>query len=194
MTDLSDVGLVLLAAGASARYGTDDKLLADIGGMPLIERALATYAPVSFGRRIAVVRPDSRVTDICDAAGFDHIVNKTAENGMGSSISVGIGALQGLNYALIGLGDMPYVKPKTIAEICAAKNTPHDIIIPTYQGARGHPVLFGAAHFTALAQLQGDTGGRDIIAACPTVLELAVDDAAIRLDIDTPEDRRNADV
>lgn len=194
MTDLSDVGVVLLAAGASARYGPEDKLLADYGGMPLIARALAPYSTLAFGQRIAVLRPNSPLTGICKEAGFDCIVNTFAENGMGSSIAVGVAALENVTGALIGLGDMPDVKAQTVAHICAGKTASHSIVIPTHAGARGHPVLFGAPHFAKLADLQGDMGGRGIIDACPDVRDLPVDDAAIRYDIDTPDDLRSADV
>ncbi|MEG0245615.1 MAG: NTP transferase domain-containing protein, partial [Pseudomonas sp.] len=62
------------------------------------------------------------------------------------------------------------------------------IVLPLYQGQRGHPVIFGRAFWPALVQLQGDQGGRQIIQdnpqACVTV---AVDDAGVVLDVDVPQ-------
>ena len=62
-------------------------------------------------------------------------------------------------------------------------------MVPTYEGRRGHPVLFGANHFLALRALEGDQGARSVLTAAPGDLsEVGCDHPGIFRDIDTPED------
>jgi molybdenum cofactor cytidylyltransferase len=65
----------------------------------------------------------------------------------------------------------------------------HDIVVPVFDGKRGHPVLFAARYFTRLCALSGDTGARGILNAHPErVSAVPVDDPGTLLDVDTPED------
>ena len=60
------------------------------------------------------------------------------------------------------------------------------IVVPTYQGQRGNPVIIGRAHFPALQRLSGDTGARDLLRAAG-VTRVEMDTDAIFADYDTPE-------
>ncbi len=190
MTDAAKIAVIVLAAGTSRRFGDDNKLLAEIDGEPMLARALRAYATLQ-AQKIAVLAPDSPLGDICKAAGFAPVVNGRAHEGMGTSLAAGIGAAinanRGLRHAFIGFGDMPFLSPQTPQLMAKAIDPSSSIIVPTYNGRRGHPVLFAAPHFTALEKSEGDTGGRGIIAACPNVLDFAVHDAGINLDIDTQD-------
>ena len=184
----ADPVVIVIAAGASRRFGPDDKLLADLDGRPLIARALDAYAALPAARKIAVTRPDSKCPDICAAAGFAIIENPRADDGMGTSIAAGVAAASDAAFALIGLADMPHINPQTPPALWQAAGSENDIIVPLHEGRRGHPVLFGRAHFAALAALDGDSGGRAVIAAAEPVTELPVDDPGIHQDIDTLQD------
>ena len=92
-----------------------------------------------------------------------------------------------MTHAFIGFGDMPFLLPQTPPLIIRAIDKSVSIIVPTYEGQRGHPVLFQAMHFANLKKLDGDKGGRSIITACPNVLDFAVNDEGVCLDIDTQE-------
>jgi len=60
--------------------------------------------------------------------------------------------------------------------------------VPTYQGKRGNPVLFGAQFFAEMMAVAGDTGAKHLIGEhSDQVCEVAMDDAAILLDLDTPQ-------
>lgn len=188
MSDKPQIAVVVLAAGASRRFGDADKLQAKIDGVPMLAKSLAAYARLTDARKIAVLAPNSVLGNICDAAGFDTVVNPRAEEGMGTSLAAGINALpDDVTHAFIGFGDMPFLQPQTPPLLAKAIDKSVSIIVPTYDGKRGHPVLFAATHFLMLQKLEGDTGGRSIIAACPNVLDFAVSDAGVCLDIDTQE-------
>ena len=188
MSDTPQIAVVVLAAGASRRFGDADKLQAKIKGVPMLAKSLAAYDRLTAAYKIAVLAPDSALGDICNAAGFDTVTNPRAGEGMGTSLAAGINALpDGVTHAFIGFGDMPFLQPQTLQLIARAIDKSVSIIVPTYQDRRGHPVLFAATHFANLKKLEGDKGGRSIIAACPNVLDFAVNDEGVCLDIDTQE-------
>ena len=187
MSQMPDIAIIVLAAGSSRRFGSADKLQADINGRSMLAISLTAYEQLNDRRKIAVLAPDSPLETICQAAGFDTVSNPRAAQGMGTSIAAGIAAIDGATHALIGFGDMPYLSPETPPLLAKAIDKDCSIIVPTHKGQRGHPVLFAATHFPLLKKLEGDKGGRGIIAACPNVLDFAVHDAGICADIDTQE-------
>lgn len=188
MSDTPQIAVLVLAAGASRRFGDADKLQAEIDGVPILARSLAAYDRLTATRKIAVLAPDNGLDDMCHAAGFETVVNPRAAQGMGTSLAAGINALaDDVTHAFIGFGDMPFLAPETPPLIGKAIDKSASIIVPTYDGKRGHPVLFAATHFATLKKLDGDKGGRSIIAACPNVLDFVVSDEGVCLDIDTQE-------
>ena len=190
MNRQSKIACLVLAAGLSRRFGADDKLLAEIEGRAVIDLSLAAYQSAAIDQRIAVVPPDSPLNEHCVAAGFETCTNPQPERGMGHSIACGMAALRGtdISHVLIGLADMPKRKAATVEQICRASGQADSIALPLYKTQHGHPRLFAAQHFAQLAALDGPNGARDIIAACPDIYDVAVDDAGIGVDIDTPED------
>ncbi len=121
------------------------------------------------------------------AVRFAH--NDAYAEGMASSIRAGVEALPQVSGALIALADMPGLRPRHVEALIAAfaDADPEAICVPTYRGRRGHPVLFGAAHFAALCALRGDRGGRALLESEP-VREVAVDDDGVLVDVDTGAD------
>ena len=93
---------------------------------------------------------------------------------------------------VIGLADMPYIRPETIRAVANEVAGGASIVIPTYQNQRGHPVGFAAKFRNALENLQGDEGARSIIKRYPNEIHfLPTNDAGILEDIDTPADLTN---
>jgi molybdenum cofactor cytidylyltransferase len=89
---------------------------------------------------------------------------------------------------IIALADMPFVQVSTFNQVCAALRE-HEIVVPTFQGQRGHPVGFQRQYFSELAELDGDSGGRSILKRhADKVFELPVDDPGVLYDIDTEAD------
>jgi molybdenum cofactor cytidylyltransferase len=182
------IAAIVLAAGFSRRFGEANKLQAEMHGDSVLSHSLQAYQAAPLARRIAVTQAASPLARVCRDAGFETVDNLRAEDGMGTSIAAAMRVLDDETHVLIGLADMPRLRSETVNRLCAqADDASSRIIIPTHKGVRGHPRLFGEAHFTAFKQLAGDKGGKEIIAACPDCCALAVDDAGILLDIDTPD-------
>jgi len=88
---------------------------------------------------------------------------------------------------VVALGDMPFVQPATHAALLSALQDGVAIAAPSYQGKRGNPVAFSAAHREQLLQLQGDQGARSLLQRHP-VHQVLVEDKGIHRDIDTRAD------
>ena len=92
---------------------------------------------------------------------------------------------------MIALGDMPFISPKTFDVVISKFNTAAEgaIIVPLFDGRRGHPIIFAARYFDDLSRLSGDMGARTIIDRnLDRVEKIVVDDHAILRDIDHPGD------
>jgi molybdenum cofactor cytidylyltransferase len=119
------------------------------------------------------------------------VVNDRFEEGQGTSLAAGIASLDdGFDAAVILLGDQPYVDPAVIDRVVGARRTGGaSIVMALYGEERGHPVLFGREHFSALLALDGDEGGRDIIREHSSdVLLVPVSSPQVLPDIDTESD------
>ena len=182
---------ILLAAGQAQRF-FGRKLshpLPDGGRMG--QRAAANLV-AALPESLAVIQAgdDELGQDLRDA-GCRLVINDQPDRGMGHSIAVGVGACPQAPGWLIALGDMPWIRPETIATVAAALSDgdADTIVRPVYQGRPGHPVGFGCAWREALLALDGDRGGRDLVDAHPNRLApVAVTDAGILRDVDTPAD------
>lgn len=192
---------IVLAAGCSARMGAQrNKLLERVGERPLV--AGPVDAMLAAGIRPVVVVTGFEAERVREAlAGrpcrFVHHAGWAA--GMGDSIACGLRALREEaappEAVLVGVGDLPGLRADHVEAIVVAARTadgaigPECIVVPTFAGQRGHPVLFGAAHFEALAGLRGDQGARAILAASERhVRTVDVRDDGIVRDVDTPEE------
>ncbi len=178
------VGAILLAAGSARRMG-EDKLLADLGGRPLIQFAIDLIAASGLAGPIVAVRPGSPIiSSLSGRAQFVEVVDHA--EGMGHSLSTAIRAAPpSWTAAIICLADMPFIKPTTLAAL--AREAASDAIVrPSFEGKIGNPVLWGRDHFEKLGTLTGDQGGRALFELHP-VTQLECRDPGIIIDIDTPE-------
>ncbi len=180
---------ILLAAGASTRMGRD-KLLLPWRGSTVLATTLAAWSAVAELESILLVRRGDEPWDQWPRVRV--IANRDADEGMGSSLRVGVQALPlDTEAAVVGLADMPEVATSTIRTLIEAWRPlgPGGIVAPLHEGKRGHPVVFGAAYFPALRALRGDQGARSILQENGGKLSLvAVDDPGVLVDLDTPAD------
>lgn len=113
-------------------------------------------------------------------------------DGMGSSLRAGLTSLAGTDAraALVFLVDQPGIGATAVARVVAAYRTSDTLVSASYDGKRGHPVLFGARHWAGItADATGDRGARDYLKARESDIVLVeCGDVAQPYDIDTEED------
>ncbi|SFG84215.1 nucleotidyltransferase family protein [Streptomyces mirabilis] len=194
MTHKEDqVAGLLLAAGGGRRLGGRPKALLEHRGRPLVEHAVAvlraagcTRVHVVLGARADAVRERARLD------GCVLVDNPEWEHGMGSSLRAGLGSLAGTGAraALVSLVDQPGIGPRAVARVLAAHQDDTSLVSAAYDGVRGHPVLFGAAHWAGVAaSATGDRGARAYLKEHEGAITLVeCGDVAEPYDIDTVDD------
>jgi len=180
---------VLLAAGASTRFGTNKLLHALPDGTP-IAVAAATSLRAALDRVIAVVRPGvPELERALGNTGIEVSVCAKSISGMGHSLAHAVAATPDASGWIVALADMPFASADTIRRIAAALREGAELAAPSYRGVRGHPVGFGARYRDDLEALTGDAGARAILKRDHQLLHVVdVDDPGVLRDIDTPDD------
>lgn len=193
MTGISDVAVIVLAAGQSTRFGDENKLLSLIDGEPMIVHCTNIPLRAGVGEVIVVTGHEAlSIEKALKDLPVKTVRNVTPEAGMGTSLAAGANAIRSLpETVMIMLGDMPLLKVETLQKLISdfAPETGHDIVVPVQDGRRGHPVLFSATYLPKLCALSGDAGARSILRDHPErVRAVKVDDPGTRYDIDTEND------
>jgi molybdenum cofactor cytidylyltransferase len=183
---------VVLAAGRSSRMGGPNKLLAEIGGKPLV-RIVVDAVLASRARPVVVVTGHQR--DKVEAALADLAIkfvhNPHFADGLGTSLKTGIAALPAeADGAIVCLGDMPQVDAALIDRLIGAFDPDHGalVVLPTIDGKRGNPVVWSRRFFPDLMAVEGDVGARYLIGRyTEAVAEVPLTGTAALTDVDTPE-------
>ena len=181
----SDSAAVLLAAGASRRFGTD-KRLHRLDGTPMVMRTAELYAE-AFSKVFVVVKPgDEAIARLVQPLKPAIVIAKDAEQGMGRSLAAGVSAATDHPFVFVALADMPFVQPSTLRQLQELA-APGCIVRPLYRGTPGHPVGFAADYFESLKELQGDQGAREVLRhQSQSLIQLWTDDAGVVRDVDRP--------
>ncbi len=186
------IAAVVLAAGRSTRMGAVNKMIAEIGGKPLV-RIAAEQALASQAAPVIVVTGHQREKVEAALKGlnvrFAH--NPDFAEGLGTSLRSGIAAVPDIaDGAVVLLGDMPQIEAKLIDKLIAAFDPERGalVVVPTIEGRRGNPVVWARRFFPDLMSVSGDVGARHIIGnVSEAVAEVPVTDAAVTVDVDTPD-------
>jgi molybdenum cofactor cytidylyltransferase len=185
------VTTVILAAGGGRRMGQPKQLLL-VAGQPMLARVVQTVCAAQLGQVIVVLGASaSAVQPVLAGYQVSVVINAGWKAGMASSLRAGLSCVSpAADGALFVPGDMPRLRPGLLQGIVAHfYASGKAIVVPTYQGQRGNPVLFACSLFAELAALQGDQGGRALLAShASDIAFLETDDEGILHDIDTPAD------
>jgi molybdenum cofactor cytidylyltransferase len=183
---------VILAAGQSRRMGAANKLLEEVDGAAMVHRVVAQATASQAGDVIVVLGHEGdAVRDALAESGVTFTDSPHYADGLSASLKAGIAAVPvDSDGAIVLLGDMPAVTATHIDQVIAAFNPVEgrSICVPTTRGKRGNPVLWGRDYFAEIGALSGDVGARHLIGAhADAVCEVALEDDAIFVDVDTPD-------
>jgi molybdenum cofactor cytidylyltransferase len=185
---------VVLAAGRSSRMGSPKALL-DFLGLPFAVRILQALEALEVKTRVMVLGPDApRIQPVL--AGHDCMIaeNPEPETGPIESLRLALRALQPLqpSAVLVWPVDLPHVRVATVERLLEAQRRGRAaVVVPTFGGRRGHPVIWGSKLFADLLNSPAATkeGAKAVLHAHERDLEtVAVDDPAVVDQVNTPED------
>jgi molybdenum cofactor cytidylyltransferase len=186
------IAAIVLGAGRSSRMGGPNKLVAEIGGRPLI-RIVVQEALKSRARPVIVVtgHQHDRVEAVLKGLPVKIVHNPDFADGLGTSLRTGIAALPPeADAAIVCLGDMPQVDAAMIDRLIGAIDPDKGalVAVPTIDGHRGNPVVWSRRFFAELMKVEGDVGARYLIGRYPeAVAEVPLAGTAALTDVDTPE-------
>src|SRR5438105_7807328 len=185
---------ILLAAGESKRMAGAFKPLLKWGASTVIETCIDHLRRSRLGEIIVVLgHREAEVRARLAGAGVEFAINRDYQQGMMSSIKTALSLISPQSDAiLIALVDQPMVGPEVIDSLIAAyTGNEKKIVLPTYQGQHGHPIIISKDYIDEIMNISDDSaeGLRSIINAHrDEMLEVPVDSRAILDDIDRPED------
>jgi molybdenum cofactor cytidylyltransferase len=209
---------VLLAAGAGSRFGgayPGAKLDALIDGVPVGVRSFERLHAACDATVVVVRDAQGALARHARASGAQVIVNTAPNRGMGHSFAIATDVIQTLyikaQYIWAVMADSPFIENKTFQVLSQQllgdrPKSSYSILQPIFApsqsdiaslserakaqlGLPGHPVVFGRAHWQAIAALDGDQGAKQIIAANREhVIQVPIADEGIWRDIDAPGD------
>ncbi len=195
---------IILAAGMGTRMGSLKQLL-PLGGQTVLEKVIQNGLAAGLTPLILVLGHGAdKIMGTISLPQARVVINSSYKSGMSSSIRAGLAAVgPHCDGAMFLLGDQPLVASNLLKTLIQSftnqtyasqphtnrTNTGQAIVIPTFQGKQGNPVIFGRHFFPELDRLTGDIGGRVLFKAHPEkIIRLPVKTQAVCFDLDTPED------
>ncbi|MEI6209187.1 MAG: molybdenum cofactor cytidylyltransferase [Desulfuromonadales bacterium] len=193
MNGHSNIVGIILAAGEGSRMGAIKQML-PFNGKTILQRVVDNAITSSLQSVVVVVgHCADLIVPTLNGNTVTVVINGAYKSGQCSSIKAGMGTVpEGVDAVLFILGDQPLVTPDTINLLLNAYRTSGaPIVLPTFNGIRGNPVLFSRETFRRLELLDCDSGARPLFDEYPgRILQVPVDDCSIQFDIDTEEDYR----
>ena len=182
--------IILLAAGKSTRFGSENKLLQPFGEHgTLLEATIQQALNVATDDIVLVTGYEhERIVPVADRHPVRVVHNPRFADGMGSSIKAGVQTIHPGHAIIVWPADMPLIQPETVGTLLE-QSSPAVIIRPTYQGHPGHPVLFGIFHRDALLAIDNAGGAQSVLNEHKSdVVRVSVTDAGVIQDFDVPDD------
>jgi len=182
---------IVLAAGRSERMGTQ-KLLLPLGGRPVIVRVMDELLRSLVDKVLVVVeREGERIRVALQDHAATFVTNPEHEGDMLSSVRCGLRAVPTVcEGVLVALGDQPGISSTLVDEMIRSfRHRQSALVVPTCQGRRGHPLLFGAQLSHEVLHQHGSYGLRGLLEShAGEILEIPVSAPSTLEDMDTPED------
>lgn len=189
-SELKIVGIIL-AAGLSKRMGRVKSLL-PWGDCLLLDRVIDNaYHSKLAGLVVVLGHEAENIRKRIDFKEAKVIVNSDYGTGQSTSLQAGLGALPvDTDGVMFLLGDQPFIDHKIIDNlICTFQKRQSSLIIPTYQGKRGNPVLIHSSIFDMVKRITGDVGARVLFGNLSSqIQEVEVPESGILVDMDTIEE------
>jgi molybdenum cofactor cytidylyltransferase len=186
---------IVLAAGRSLRMG-GQKLLLPYGGKTMIGHVVGEVIGGGLGRTFVVTGADHEaVAAALSDCAVTLVRNPDPEGDMLSSVRCGVRAVpEGCEAVLVALGDQPGITANLAgALIREYRESRGGIVVPSYGGKRGHPLVFSRRYFDeVLTRFEGEGLRALLLAHAEAVREVRAGSAAVLADVDTPEDYRRA--
>ncbi len=182
---------IVLAAGLSRRMGVQ-KVLLPFGGKAVIAHIVDQLLASTIDEVYVVTGHQAeRISGELSDRAVSIVNNPDYESGMLSSVRRGLRALpEQCRAVLVALGDQPSITSKLVDRMlqsfCAAEKR---ILVPCYDGKRGHPIVFSELYRAEILTHYDDMGLRGLLHAHPgEVCELTVSTSAVLSDMDVPQD------
>ena len=178
-----------LAAGSGSRMG-QPKAQIEYKGERLVDRAVRIFKEAGVAKIYVVLG-----AWVGEVNGAQVLVNENWQEGMGSSLRLGLSTAMkdaSISAILVSLVDLPGITPSAIKAVMESE---HDLLVATFDGAKGHPVKFSRSHWQGIIDsAQGDVGARNYLATRDDVSYLPLETLARGSDLDTPEDLARSDI
>lgn len=178
---------IVLAGGEGKRAG-GNKLSKVVDGKPMLQWVIESAKEAEFEGIILV---SGKEKDFCEELSkiynISHVYNENWNLGMGYTLKKGVENLpkEADGFAIL-LGDMPYIKKETLNTLIKEFSNYKEIVIPTFQGKKGHPPIFSTKYAEEMRRVFKDMGAREVIKNHQEKVKfIEVDDEGILIDIDT---------
>ena len=191
---------IILAAGESRRFGQKNKLFLPCGSETILEASVKHILNSRVDGTVVVLgHQEDKAKELLKNISCPTVINPDYRDGMGSSVVVGIDYwLERIGDdpeagLLFALSDQPFIPTEVIdALIAKYRDTRMDIVVPVFNGRRGHPSIFSQKYADEIREAAGRWGAREVLRRHPDkILSVPVDEEGVILDIDTPDDYKN---
>jgi molybdenum cofactor cytidylyltransferase len=186
---------VILSGGASSRMGSP-KALVPFQGRPFLEHLLEVTSHREIGvRRVVLGAHAEPIAKVVNLKADEIVINHEWEKGQLSSIQAALRSLPpGTDGILLCLIDHPLISSALVQDLIEQfYTTQKPIVLPVYEGRRGHPVLFAASLYDELLRAPLETGARAVVWAHKgEVEEVQTNEEGCVLNLNDPETMNKA--
>jgi probable selenium-dependent hydroxylase accessory protein YqeC len=184
-----NITAIIMASGFSRRMNTN-KLVLPVNGIPCIERVIKAVCESDVDEIVLIYQKDD-VKYIAEKYGLKTIYNDKAHLGQSEAVKLGVLCSNTASKGyMFFTGDQPFINKRVINKVVDNFEAgSYRIVVPTFEGKRGNPVIFSSLLKDELLKLEGDVGGRAVMEKYSSCVKLlAIDDKRSGLDMDTKED------